>query len=75
VTIDTPGSSAAGEIAFAGFGSTWTTWVTPQGGQYFDHEIRPTPEPSTYGVIFFSSSLCLLGGRRWIRRKKAAKAA
>ncbi|HVS52021.1 MAG TPA: PEP-CTERM sorting domain-containing protein, partial [Opitutaceae bacterium] len=75
VTIDTPGSSAAGEIAFAGFGSTWTTWVTPQGGQYFDHEIRPTPEPSTYGVMLVGALGLLLGGFRWRRARREHAAA
>lgn len=70
VVIDTPGSGAAGQINFDGFSSSWTTWVTPQGGQYFDHEIRPTPEPATYGALLLSGSLALLGLRRFRRQRK-----
>jgi len=47
--------------------ATNTSWVTTQGGQYYDHEIRPIPEPSTYGALFFSGCLGLFGWRRYRR--------
>jgi hypothetical protein len=44
---------------------------TAQNG-WFDREIRPTPEPSTYGALLLSGCLGLLGWRRLRARKKTA---
>ena len=47
------------QITFGGFPASWSTWVGVDG------QIRPTPEPSTYGAIFLAGALALLGFRRW----------
>ena len=51
-------------------GST-TTWVDGFHDGWFDHEIRPTPEPTTYGAIFMTGCLGVLGVRQ-LRRRRAA---
>jgi fibronectin-binding autotransporter adhesin len=56
-------SSPSGSI-----GST-TTWVDDTSQGWFDHEIRPTPEPATYGAIFVSGCLGLVGFLQFRRRK------
>ncbi len=60
------------QINFTGYtpGLT-TTWTTSQNG-WFEHEIRPTPEPATYGALFLSGCLGLLGFRRWRTRRTTA---
>jgi autotransporter-associated beta strand protein len=53
-----------------------TTWVAPgAGGGWADKEIRPTPEPATYGAIFLGSCFALLGFRRYRGRRQAATVA
>ena len=47
-----------------------TTWVSGNNNGWFDHEIRPTPEPATYGAILLSSCFGLLGWRRFSRRNQ-----
>jgi len=51
-----------------------TTWVDGFHDGWFDHEIRPTPEPSTYGAIFMAACLGILGFRE-VRRRRATKSA
>jgi autotransporter-associated beta strand protein len=64
--LDLPGNAPLNQVTFSGLApASATTWVTPGDFGYFDHEIRPTPEPSTYGAIFLSGCLALLGFRRW----------
>jgi autotransporter-associated beta strand protein len=53
-------------------GST-TTWVA-DSGNWHGHEIRPTPEPATYGALLVSGCLGLFGWRRWRRNKAQSKA-
>ncbi len=73
-THDVNGSAPENQIVFNGMPASWTSWVTPQGGYgYFNNEIRPTPEPATYGAILLSASLGLLGWRRYVRRKAAKR--
>lgn len=48
-----------------------TTWVSGNHNGWFDHEIRPTPEPSTYGAIFLGACFGFLGYRRWRAKKQA----
>ncbi len=50
-----------------------TTWVANTSSGWYSHEIRPTPEPATYGAILMSGCLGLLGWRR-IRRRASAGA-
>lgn len=60
------------QITFTNYGGLTTTWVSGTPSGWFDREIRPTPEPSTYGAIFVSGCLALLGWRRYRNRKPAA---
>jgi hypothetical protein len=43
-----------------------TTWIDNATNyyNYADNEIRPVPEPSTYGAFFIAGSLAFLGWRR-----------
>ncbi len=72
---DQIGSQPENQVTFSGFNSNQTTWEsydvpTAQypGGAF--HQIRPIPEPSTYGALFLGASVGLF---LW-RRRKAKKA-
>jgi hypothetical protein len=70
------GTGPLGNIVFTNYNGLTTTWVAPSlGNGWFDKEIRPTPEPSTYGMIFMSGAFGLLGWRRYRAKKQAAKQA
>ena len=69
---DIVGGTPLNQIAFTNYNGLSTTWVSTNHNGWFDHEIRPTPEPATYGAIFFSGCLGLLGWRRYQRRKSAS---
>ena len=71
--LDARNAAPENQITFTGFTAANTSWVTTQGGQYNDHEIRPVPEPSTYGAVFLSACLALLGLRR-SRRARPVRA-
>ncbi len=60
-------------ITFANWSNLNTTWIGASYGGYTTNEIRPIPEPSTYGVLFLSSCLALLGWRRYSRRTAVGK--
>jgi autotransporter-associated beta strand protein len=67
-----PNTNPENQITFSGIApASHTSWVSNQGGQYYDNEIRPIPEPSTYGALFFSGCLALFAWRRF-RAKHAA---
>ena len=67
-----PNTNPENQITFSGIApASHTSWVSNQGGQYYDNEIRPIPEPSTYGALFFSGCLGLFAWRRF-RAKHAA---
>lgn len=73
-TNQTPTSnSGLGQISFdnpqGSVGNT-TTWVADTSSGWFDKEIRPTPEPATYGVIFLSLCLGVAGFFRWQGTRK-----
>ena len=71
--LDATNTAPENQITFTGIAPAGnTSWVSVQGGQYYDHEIRPIPEPSTYGAIFFGGCLGLFGWRRY-RRALAAR--
>ena len=67
---NTSGMGGLGQITFngTGFGAASTTWIQGPWPGYTDREIRPVPEPATYGAVFFSGCLALLGYRRLRRR-------
>jgi hypothetical protein len=59
------------QINFTSYTGLTTTWVSGTSNGWFNNEIRPTPEPATYGVIFLSGCVGLLGWRRHVRRKSS----
>lgn len=68
------GTGVLGNITFGNhngynYDGLTTTWVNGTPNGWLDREIRPTPEPATYGAIFVSSCLGLLGWRRYRGRK------
>jgi autotransporter-associated beta strand protein len=67
---DQVGGIPLSQIAFTNYGGLTTTWVSGNHNGWFDHEIRPTPEPATYGALLLSGCLGLLGWRR-SRAKKS----
>lgn len=63
LTNQTPASNPMlGQISFQD-GRT-TTWVEDTSRGWFDHEIRPTPEPTMYGALFLSGCAGILAWRR-----------
>mgnify|MGYP000272878265 CR=1 FL=1 len=64
---DTTGTTPMNQIVFTGFSGSDTKW------QGYDDQVTPVPEPSTYGAIFISGCLGVIGLRRY-RRHLAAKA-
>ncbi|MES2695328.1 MAG: autotransporter-associated beta strand repeat-containing protein [Verrucomicrobiota bacterium] len=79
---DVFGGPVMNQITFAnhpGYNYTGmtTTWVSGNHDGWLNREIRPTfptPEPSTYGAIFFSGCLGFLAWRRWRWNKAKAQA-
>ena len=69
--IDQNNAAPENQITFNGYPASWSAWVTDQGGVYNNRELRPIPEPSTYGLIFLGSSLALVAARRFVRRKSS----
>jgi autotransporter-associated beta strand protein len=71
---DISGGSGLSQIVFNNYNGLTTTWVSSGvSNGWLNHEIRPTPEPSTYGAILLGGCLGLLGWRRY--RKGKAQAA
>ena len=66
---DLVGGTPLGQITFTNYNGLTTTWVSGNHDGWFDHEIRPTPEPSTYGAIFLLGCFGLFGWRRWRQRQ------
>jgi fibronectin-binding autotransporter adhesin len=67
--LDAIGAAPENQITFTGIApAANTSWVGVQGGQYYDREIRPIPEPSTYGALFIGGCLACFGWRRFRRR-------
>lgn len=73
-----PNTPPENQIAFTDFAPSFTAantaWVSSTAGAYNDHEIRPVPEPATYGVIFLSGCVGAFGLRRYLRRQRATRA-
>lgn len=63
------GTSPLNQVSFTNYGGMTTTWVSGTTNGWFDREIRPTPEPATYGAVFLGGCVGLLGWRRYRRRK------
>lgn len=71
--LDVMGAAPQNQITFTGIApAANTSWVSVQGGQYYDREIRPIPEPSTYGALFLGVCLGVVGWRRY-RRTSASR--
>ncbi|MBM3852211.1 MAG: hypothetical protein FJ399_03555 [Verrucomicrobia bacterium] len=66
---DQVGGIPLSQIVFTNYSGLTTTWVSGNHNGWFDHEIRPTPEPATYGALFLSGCLGLLGWRRYRGKK------
>jgi autotransporter-associated beta strand protein len=66
---DQVGGTPLSQISFTGYSGMQTTWVFGNHDGWFDREIRPTPEPSTYGAIMIGAALAFIGYRRFVRRK------
>ncbi len=74
-TLNQTGAVPENQITFTGFSNNNTAWISPAGyPQFRDHEIRPVPEPSTYGAIFAAGCVGLFGLRRYLRRRADAAA-
>ncbi|QYM78758.1 autotransporter-associated beta strand repeat-containing protein [Horticoccus luteus] len=67
------GNTPLNQITFTNYDGMTTTWVAGNHNGWFDHEIRPTPEPATYGVIFLGAGLALVTWRRVRQRRRAAR--
>ena len=67
--FDTTGAAPMNQIVFNSpdwsYNDTW--W------QGHDKQIKPVPEPSTYGAMFLGATSALLGYRRWKKSKRPAK--
>ena len=64
---DILGGPGLANITFTDYNNLTTTWVSGNHSGWFDREIRPTPEPATYGALLIGGCLGLLGWRRWRR--------
>lgn len=64
VTPNTINGAITNQVSFTGFPPTSTGWSSAG-------EIRPMPEPSTYGLLLLGATGSFLGWRRW-RKSKAA---
>lgn len=65
------GTSPQNQIIFETGGTAngnQTAWINYNYSGYTNFEIRPIPEPSTYGLIFVSAGLGFLGWRRRARK-------
>jgi fibronectin-binding autotransporter adhesin len=68
---DIVGGTPLGQVEFSDYTGFTATWVAGDHDGWFDREIRPTPEPATYGALFLGGCLGLLGWRRWQLRNRA----
>lgn len=68
--VDRVGGPPLNQIVFSNYTGLTTTWVAGNHSGWFDHEIRPTPEPATYGAILLGGCFGLFGWRRWRSRRK-----
>jgi autotransporter-associated beta strand protein len=72
-SLNRTGSTPENQITFTGFSNNSTAWINQTAYPAFNqYEIRPVPEPSTYGAILVSGCGALLAYRRFRRRPPAA---
>ncbi len=69
--LNTQGLGSQTQVTFTGWNMGGTAWKDRGGGF---HEITPTPEPATYGLMFMSAALGALGFRRWRASRKSKTA-
>ena len=65
VTQNTINGSITNQVSFTGFPATSTGWESGT------NQVRPMPEPATYGALLLGLTGGLLGWRRW-RKQRAA---
>lgn len=68
---DEVGTTPLNNVTFTNYDGLTTTWVSGDHNGWFDHEIRPTPEPATYGALFIGAALAVVGVYRFRQRKAA----
>ncbi len=72
-TLNRTGSAPENQITFTGFSNNSTAWIDQTAYPTFNqYEIRPVPEPSTYGALLVSGCGALLAYRRFRRRRPGA---
>ncbi|MBI3886126.1 MAG: PEP-CTERM sorting domain-containing protein [Opitutae bacterium] len=64
VTPNTIGGSITNQVSFTGFTANTTGWTSAG-------EVRPMPEPSTYGLLLLGATGSFLGWRRWRQSQRA----
>jgi autotransporter-associated beta strand protein len=69
------GTGVLPQVTFNGYNGLTTTWVSGTPNGWLNHEIRPTPEPATYGAIFLGGCLGVVGWRRYRRSQQVAAVA
>ena len=78
-TANAVGAAPENQVLFPGTGSadgsltTWTgsSYYGNTSGAYQNLQIRPVPEPGTYGACFIGLALGFAGLRRWRERRSA----
>jgi fibronectin-binding autotransporter adhesin len=74
--LDRTGSTPENQITFAGFSNNSTAWINQSTyGNFNQNEIRPVPEPATYGALFISGGFGLSAFRHYRRHRLAGRAA
>ncbi|QYM77661.1 autotransporter-associated beta strand repeat-containing protein [Horticoccus luteus] len=63
------GNTPLNQITFTNYNGMTTTWVSGNHDGWFNEEIRPTPEPATYGLCLMSAAAGLLLWQRQRRRQ------
>jgi hypothetical protein len=71
---NTQGVNPQNQIVFANWQGADTAWIQAPYSYWTDREIRPIPEPATYGGLLLSGCLALFGWRRYRHRASAPQA-
>ena len=64
------GGTPLNQIGFTGYSSLTPTWVAGSHDGWFNREIRPAPEPATYGAILLAAASSLVFWRRRPARRR-----